>query len=158
MLLPLLAVVAFAATPQKVAVPVTITIPLTAEDHPICGCAVRTQGRQSPDCADLGRHWPPDFQISENLAKDLGDIFGTPTKSEDGVQQIQVQLPGVQIGGMALDLQSSKPLSTGFPGDPMHQILLLGWVPASGVHTVGAQDTQNLLPRLVAPAIKVKDV
>src|SRR5262249_17787705 len=53
----------------------------------------------------------PDFQITDKLAKDLGlDLSGPQVKSDDGVPQVQVELAGLQIGGMPLDLHSATPM------------------------------------------------
>src|SRR5215469_4080056 len=93
----------FAAAVKKV------TVPLFIEDHRIFVDAqfVRKDGslRTARLWVDTGN---PDFQITDKLAKDLGlDLSGPQVKSDDGVPQVQVQLPGVQIGGMALDLQGA---------------------------------------------------
>jgi len=96
----------FASSAKKV------TVPIFMEDHRIFVDAqfARVDGslRTARLWVDTGN---PDFQITEKLAKELGvDLSGPPVKSDDGVQQIQVQLPGVQIGGMTLDMQSAKPM------------------------------------------------
>lgn len=107
LLVALVASHGFAASARKV------TVPISMEDHRIFVDAqfARTDGslRTARLWVDTGN---PDFQITEKLAKDLGvDFSGPPIKSEDGVQQVQVQLPRVLIGGMALDLQSAKPMA-----------------------------------------------
>jgi hypothetical protein len=96
----------FAASLQKA------TVPLTVEDHRIFVDAqfVRKDGslRTARLWVDTGT---PDFQISEKLAKDLSlDISAPVIKSEDGVPQVPVQLPGLQVGGMTLDLQGAEPM------------------------------------------------
>ena len=98
---------AFAGSEKKV------TVPISMEDHRIFVDAqfARVDGslRTARLWVDTGN---PDFQITEKLAKDLGvDLSVPPIKSDDGVQQVQVQLPRVLIGGMALDLQSAKPMA-----------------------------------------------
>jgi hypothetical protein len=102
----LLASLGLAASPQKV------TFPLTFEDHRIF---VDAQFTRRDGSLRTARLWvdtgTPDFQISETLAKDLGlDLSGPPIKSDDGVPQVQVQLPGLQIAGVSLNLQSAKPM------------------------------------------------
>lgn len=89
------------------------TVPILVEDHRIFVDAqfVRRDGSLRPArlWVDTGN---PDFQITEKLAKDLGiDMSGPPIRSEDGVQQVQVQLLGLQIGGMALDLKAATPMA-----------------------------------------------
>ncbi|HEY6249262.1 MAG TPA: PDZ domain-containing protein [Candidatus Angelobacter sp.] len=130
LLTPLLAVVAFAAASHKVMVPVVITAPLIIEDHRIFVDAqfTRTDGtlRTARLWVDTGT---PDFQITEKLAKDLGvDMSSPPIQSDDGVKQIPVHLLQVQIGGMALDLQSARPMA----------------VPASSNVFAGSQTEGNL--------------
>jgi len=83
----LLASLGFAASPQKV------TVPLTFEGHRIF---VDAQFTRRDGSLRTARLWvdtgTPDFQISETLAKDLGlDLSGPPIKSDDGVLQGQVQ-------------------------------------------------------------------
>lgn len=102
----LLASLGLAASPQKV------RVPLALEDHRIF---VDAQFTRKDGSLRTARLWvdtgTPDFQITEKLAKDLGiDISGPPIKSEDGVSQVKVQLPGLQIGGMPLNLQGAKPM------------------------------------------------
>ena len=102
----LLASLGLAASPQKV------TVPLTFEDHRVF---VDAQFTRRDGSLRTARLWvdtgTPDFQISETLAKDLGlDLSGPPIKSDDGVPQVQVQLPGLQVAGVSLDLQSAKPM------------------------------------------------
>lgn len=106
LLFSFLAPLGFAASPQKA------TVPMLVEDQRIF---VDAQFTRKDGSLRTARLWvdsgTPDFQITENLAKDLGlDISAPPIKSEDGVPQVQVQLPGLQIGGMTLDLQSVKPM------------------------------------------------
>src|SRR5215472_18597407 len=103
MLFPFLASVAFGASPQRV------TVPLKVEDHRIFIDAqfVRKDGslRTARLWVDTGN---PDFQITDKLAKDLGlDLSGPQVKSDDGVPQMQVQLPGLRIGSMSLNLHGA---------------------------------------------------
>jgi hypothetical protein len=84
------------------------TVPLIIEDHRIF---VDAQFTRKDGSLRTARLWvdtgTPDFQISEKLANDLGlDISGPPIKSEDGVPQVPVRLPGLQIGGMSPGLGS----------------------------------------------------
>lgn len=88
------------------------TVPLVIEDHRIF---VNAQFKRADGSLRTARLWidtgTPDFQITEKLAKDLGlDLSATPVKSEDGVPQILVKLPGLQIGGLTLSLQDAKPM------------------------------------------------
>lgn len=105
-LVTILSGLGLAAPPQKV------TVPLIIEDHRIFLDAQFTRKDGSLRTARL---WvdtgTPDFQISEKLARDLGlDLSGPTIKSDDGVAQVQVRLPGVQVGGFSLDLQSATPM------------------------------------------------
>jgi hypothetical protein len=88
------------------------TVPLVIEDDRVFVDAqfVRADGtlRTARLWVDTGN---PDFQITEKLARDLGlDLSAPPIKSEDGFSQTPVKLPGLQIGGVSLDLQSAKPM------------------------------------------------
>jgi len=103
LLCALFASVSFAAPVKKV------TVPLFIEDHRIFVDAqfIRKDGslRTARLWVDTGN---PDFQITEKLAKDLGlDLSGPQIKSDDGVPQVQVQLPGLRIGSMSLDLHGA---------------------------------------------------
>jgi hypothetical protein len=96
----------FGASPQKV------TVPLVIESHRIFLDAQFTRKDGSLRTARL---WvdtgTPDFQISKALAEDLGlDLSAPAIKSEDGIPQVQVQIPGLRIGSLPLDLQSAKPM------------------------------------------------
>src|SRR5215469_8358377 len=103
LLLSALSLLASAASPQRA------TVPLTIEDQRIFVDAqfVRKDGslRTARLWVDTGN---PDFQITDKLAKDLGlDLSGPQIKSDDGVPQVQVQLPGLRIGSMSLDLHGA---------------------------------------------------
>ncbi|HKD14608.1 MAG TPA: hypothetical protein VKE71_08665 [Candidatus Angelobacter sp.] len=106
LLCTLFASASFAAPVKKV------TIPLFIEDHRIF---VDAQFVKKDGSLLTARLWVdtgnPDFQITEKLARDLGlDLSGPKIKSDDGVPQVQVQLPGLHIGGMSLDLHSAAPM------------------------------------------------
>lgn len=106
LLISLFPILGFALPPGKG------TVPLLIEEQRIFVDAQFTRADGSFRSARL---WvdtgTPDFQITEKLAKDLGlDMSAPPIKSEDGIQQSPVKLPGVQIGGVSLDLQNVKPM------------------------------------------------
>jgi len=105
-LIAVLSVFGIAASPQK------ITIPLTVEDNRLF-LDVQFLGkdgnlRTAHLWLDTGT---PDFQITEKLARDLGLDLSKPTvKSEDGVEQVPVELPGIRVGDFNLDLKSATPM------------------------------------------------
>jgi len=106
LLCALFASASFAAPVKKV------TVPLFIEDHRIF---VDAQFVGKDGSLRTARLWVdtgnPDFQITEKLATDLGlDLSGPKIKSDDGVPQVQVQLPGLRIGGMSLDLHGAAPM------------------------------------------------
>ena len=98
---------AFAGSSTKV------TVPIIMEDHRIF---VDAQFARADGSLRTARLWvdtgTPDFQITEKLARDLGlDMSTPPIKSDDGLQEVPTRLPRVLIGGMALDLESAKPMA-----------------------------------------------
>ena len=106
LLLSALSLLASAASPQRA------TVPLIIEDQRLF---VDAQFVGKDGSLRTARLWVdtgnPDFQITEKLARDLGlDLSGPQIKSDDGLPQIAVQLPGLQIGGLSLDLTSTKPM------------------------------------------------
>jgi hypothetical protein len=96
----------FAASPQKV------TVPLTVEDNRLF---VDVQFLGKDGSSRTAHLWldtgTPDFQITEKLARDLGlDLSRPPIKSEDGIEQAPVELPGIRVGDISLDLKSARPM------------------------------------------------
>jgi hypothetical protein len=113
--------------PLTFAAPKSVTVPISTEDHRLF---VDAQFTRKDGSVRTARLWidtgNPDFQITEKLAKDLGlDLSGTPVKSEDGVPQLQVRLPGLQLGGMALNLQDAKPMVVMGPQNAFAMSLVL---------------------------------